>query len=58
MEWEQEQLRRGGHYAETAVEKPQKATYKPAPSKFQSLDGDAPLSDVGVQFLLPPQFPH
>lgn len=32
MEWEQEQLRRGGHNVEIVSEKPQKATYKAAPS--------------------------
>ncbi|KAI0081642.1 hypothetical protein K474DRAFT_1656446 [Panus rudis PR-1116 ss-1] len=30
MEWEQEQLRRGGHGIEEVIPKPQKATYKPA----------------------------
>ena len=34
MEWEQEQLRRGGLRAEESDTKPQKQTYKPAPSTW------------------------
>lgn len=34
MEWEQEQLRRGGLRAEENTEKPVKPVYKPAPSRL------------------------
>ena len=33
MEWEQEQLRRGGLRADDAIEKAPKPVYKPAPSE-------------------------
>ena len=55
IEWEQEQLRRGGHTAEDTQPSAQKVVYKPAPSTSHSPQLVTATLLIVVQFLLQPR---